>query len=133
MKNLQEIKRKYANANQVKCLLDGKIYEIEVDSICNDFEIDLNVWANSKCGQDVKIYDVNKNQFAKIISFNYASDEVVESVVNQFVSRSEVGLKKYNTSLQKNNLSTLEWINHAQQEAMDFVLYLEKLKSNYNN
>lgn len=60
-------------------------------------------------------------------------DLIVESVVNQFKERSEVGIKKYNTTLDRTDLSTLDWINHAQQEAMDFVLYLERLKKEYEN
>ena len=55
-------------------------------------------------------------------------DTIVESVINQFKQRSEVGINKYNTTLDREDLSCLEWINHAQQEAMDFILYLEKLK-----
>jgi hypothetical protein len=56
------------------------------------------------------------------------TDTIVESVINQFRERSEVGIKKYGVTLDRTDLSSLEWINHAQQEAMDFVLYLEKLK-----
>jgi hypothetical protein len=55
-------------------------------------------------------------------------DSIVKSVIRQFKERSEVGIQKYGVTLDRNDLSTLEWINHAQQEAMDFVLYLEKLK-----
>jgi hypothetical protein len=55
-------------------------------------------------------------------------DTIVESVINQFKERSEVGINKYNTTLDREDLTCLEWINHAQQEAMDFILYLEKLK-----
>jgi len=55
-------------------------------------------------------------------------DSIVESVITQFKERSNVGIQKYGVTLDRNDLSTLEWINHAQQEAMDFVLYLEKLK-----
>lgn len=55
-------------------------------------------------------------------------DKVLESVINQFRERSEAGIKKYNTTLDREDLTFLEWINHAQQEAMDFILYLEKLK-----
>jgi hypothetical protein len=55
-------------------------------------------------------------------------DSIVESVIMQFKQRSNVGIQKYGVTLDRNDLSKLEWINHAQQEAMDFVLYLEKLK-----
>ena len=55
-------------------------------------------------------------------------DKIVENVVNTILKRSEVGLKKYGTNLNRNDLTQLEWINHAQEEAMDLILYLEKIK-----
>ena len=35
---------------------------------------------------------------------------------------------KYGTNLDRTDLSTAEWIQHAQEELMDGILYLEKLK-----
>lgn len=58
-------------------------------------------------------------------------DRIVIQVMHKFADRSEAGIKKYGTNLERNDLSTLEWINHAQEEAMDFVLYLERLKQEY--
>jgi len=58
-------------------------------------------------------------------------DPVVESVVSKFRERSNVGIKKYGTTLQGSNEDVLAFINHAQEEAMDQILYLEKLKSFY--
>jgi hypothetical protein len=55
-------------------------------------------------------------------------DTIVESVIEQFKQRSEVGIKKYNTTLDRTDLTRLEWLQHAQEEAMDLILYLEKLK-----
>jgi hypothetical protein len=55
-------------------------------------------------------------------------DSVVHSVITAFQKRAEFGQRKYGTNLDRTDLSTLEWIQHAQEEAMDFVLYLEKLK-----
>jgi hypothetical protein len=55
-------------------------------------------------------------------------DKIVESVISKFQDRSNVGIQKYGTTLDRNDLTHLEWINHAQEEAMDFILYLEKLK-----
>ena len=57
------------------------------------------------------------------------SDPIVESVINQFKTRSEIGIKKYGTTLERNDLSTLDWLKHLQEEMMDAVLYIEKLKS----
>ena len=56
-------------------------------------------------------------------------DSIVESVIEQFKQRSEVGKVKYGITLDRTDLTRLQWLNHAQQEAMDMILYLEKLKS----
>jgi hypothetical protein len=56
-------------------------------------------------------------------------DSIVESVIKKFQDRSNVGIKKYGTTLDRNDLSKLDWISHAQEEAMDLILYLEKLRN----
>ena len=55
-------------------------------------------------------------------------DSVVTSVINSFKQRAEFGQKKYGTNLDRTDLSVLDWIQHAQEEHMDAILYLEKLK-----
>jgi hypothetical protein len=55
-------------------------------------------------------------------------DPVVESVIEKFQKRSEVGQKKYRTTLEANNLPFLDWVKHMQEELMDAILYLEKMK-----
>jgi hypothetical protein len=55
-------------------------------------------------------------------------DTIVESIIEQFKQRSEVGINKYGTTLDRTDLNRLQWLNHAQEEAMDLILYLEKLK-----
>lgn len=57
-------------------------------------------------------------------------DKIVQEVVNTILKRSDVGLKKYGTNLNRDDLTQLEWITHAQEEALDLVLYLEKMKQN---
>ena len=59
-------------------------------------------------------------------------DKIVKSVIKQFKERSEVGIKKYGTTLDRDDLNILEWLNHAQQELMDATLYIEKLKQLLN-
>ena len=58
----------------------------------------------------------------------YVTDTVVTSIINQFVERAQYGKKKYSTDLDRKDLTTLDWIEHAKQELMDGILYLEKLK-----
>ena len=58
-----------------------------------------------------------------------AKDSIVESVIEQLKSRSEVGINKYKTTLDRNDLSRLEWLQHLQEELFDASLYIEKLKT----
>jgi hypothetical protein len=53
-------------------------------------------------------------------------DPIVQDVVDRFISRSEVGQKKYGTTLYENNQD--DFLNHAIEESMDFILYLHKIK-----
>ena len=55
-------------------------------------------------------------------------DSVVTSIINQFKERSAKGKAKYGVDLDRKDLSLLEWIEHAKQEHMDAILYLEKIK-----
>ena len=55
-------------------------------------------------------------------------DPVVERVVDKFVSRSDVGFAKYGVTLNDDKSNLFAWINHLQDELMDAVLYMQKLK-----
>ena len=55
-------------------------------------------------------------------------DSVVSSIINQFTVRAKMGQKKYGVNLDRTDLKLLDWIEHAKQEHMDAILYLEKIK-----
>jgi len=54
-------------------------------------------------------------------------DSIVQNVLKQFQERSELGQKKYGTTLDRNDLSFSQWIQHMKEELMDAILYLEKI------
>ena len=60
-------------------------------------------------------------------------DRIVIQVLNQIADRSEKGLEKYGTNLERTDLETLDWVQHAQEEAMDLCLYLERIKEQIKN
>lgn len=60
-------------------------------------------------------------------------DEIVESIISQFKDRSSLGIKKYGVTLDREDLTTLDWIEHAKTELMDGILYLERLKKELTN
>jgi len=58
-------------------------------------------------------------------------DPVVKRVVEKFVSRSNVGFKKYGLTLDKDQSEMKIWLNHLQEELMDAILYIQKTKEMY--
>jgi hypothetical protein len=73
--------------------------------------------------------DVGRPKFESLLTRTIKrTDSIVDSIIDQFVDRAAFGKQKYNTDLDREDLSILEWIEHAKQEHMDAILYLEKLK-----
>ena len=64
---------------------------------------------------------------------NQELDSIVESVVMKYKDRANLGLTKYGTNLDRTDLNVKDWTEHLQQELMDAVLYLEKLKTELKN
>lgn len=62
-----------------------------------------------------------------------APDTIVAAVIQKFLDRAAMGKKKYGVTLDRTDLKTLDWIQHAQEELMDGILYLEKLKTTVNH
>lgn len=56
-------------------------------------------------------------------------DTIVSAVIEEFIFRSDAGIKKYGTSLDRDDLEVSAWLQHLQEELMDATLYIEKLKS----
>jgi hypothetical protein len=52
---------------------------------------------------------------------------IENTVAVKILNRAEVGKIKYNTTMERTDLSKLDWLKHAQEEAMDLAVYLEKL------
>ena len=67
-----------------------------------------------------------KRMTKKEINF---SDPLVERVVDKFVSRSDVGFKKYGTTLHEERTTKLKgllkYLQDIQEELMDAVLYIQ--------
>ena len=57
-----------------------------------------------------------------------SGDSIVDSVIQKFLQRSAFGQEKYGVTLDRTDLSVKDWVQHAQEELMDAILYLEKLK-----
>jgi hypothetical protein len=76
--------------------------------------------------RDLGIVTIHSSENSRLV---FKTDSIVDSVIDQFIDRAQFGKAKYNTDLDRNDLSVPDWITHAQQELMDGILYLEKLKT----
>ena len=52
---------------------------------------------------------------------------IEDAACDKIHSRAAVGLNKYGTTMEREDFSKLDWLIYAQEEAMDLVVYLEKL------
>ena len=52
-------------------------------------------------------------------------DQVVETVIDKYYERSQIGITKYGTTLENNNSDN--YLKHLQEELMDSTLYIQKL------
>ena len=54
------------------------------------------------------------------------TDEIVEAVREDLLQRSQVGIKKYNTTLERTDLDLEDWLQHAYEECLDMANYLKR-------
>ena len=92
------------------------------DNLETDLLVDAFAWRKTKEGfiywNDLDDQEPPKKEL---------KDTIVKSVINQFKQRSEVGINKYGVTLDRTDLSTLEWMIHFREELQDGLLYLERI------
>lgn len=57
--------------------------------------------------------------------------EIEERVVAAIRERRNRGRLKYGVSMERTDLTLPQWLQHAQEEALDFCIYAEKLKRDF--
>lgn len=53
--------------------------------------------------------------------------KIEDAVAKKLQDRAAIGKNKYGVTMERTDLTNLEWLKHAQEEAMDLAVYLEKL------
>ena len=53
--------------------------------------------------------------------------KIEEQVINKLRSRAAAGKQKYGVTMERNDLTNAEWLQHLQEELMDAAVYVEKL------
>ena len=55
--------------------------------------------------------------------------KIEEGVIDKIRTRAEIGEAKYGVTMERGDLTRVEWLNHLQEELLDGAIYIEKLKS----
>ena len=56
------------------------------------------------------------------------TDSIVFDVIKEIAERSEAGLAKYGTTMDRTDLIASDWVQHAYEEALDMAIYLKRLR-----
>lgn len=57
----------------------------------------------------------------------YLNDEVVVDVLERIKRRADEGMEKYGVPMTRTDVDTVGWLRHAQEEALDLAIYLERI------
>jgi hypothetical protein len=49
------------------------------------------------------------------------------SIIDDLIARQEKGKIEYGTTMDRTDLSELEWLQHAYEDALDLAIYLKKI------
>lgn len=58
----------------------------------------------------------------------HKNSNLLDQVISDLVQREKRGKSKYNTTMDRTDLTHEEWLQHAYEEALDMALYLKKAK-----
>lgn len=53
--------------------------------------------------------------------------KVTEQVINDIQQRELKGIETYGTTMDREDLTQDQWLQHAYEESLDFCIYLKKL------
>ena len=88
-----------------------------------------NIYHNN--GSISKIVKQNNEMNSKGIGVTSSLDMVVESVREDLLRRSRVGIEKYGTTLERTDIDENGWKTHLYEELLDAACYLKKLMITY--
>lgn len=62
------------------------------------------------------------------LEINFSDNRVLKEVYDLLTTQTMKGLEKYGHSVNPDEFTTVEWIDHARQEIIDMLVYLTILK-----
>jgi hypothetical protein len=62
------------------------------------------------------------------LDYEKRDSNILSLVIEDMRKREDIGKIKYGTTMDRNDLSTNQWLLHMREELMDAILYLKKLE-----
>lgn len=62
------------------------------------------------------------------LDYEKRDSNILNLVIEDMRKREDIGKAKYGTTMDRNDLSTNQWLLHMREELMDAILYLKKLE-----
>ena len=92
-----------------------------------DYHVQGRGWVNANPVQRVLTEPTDEPRWAWQRVNPSPTCPTAAAVAAKIADRADVGLAKYGTTVRDAGLSRLEWLIHAQEEAMDLAVYLQRL------
>ena len=76
-------------------------------------------------------YLKNQNKFLKdklqrAVEGNITNDPIVNKIIRKHIKRHKEGMARFGKTISENKKPYTDWVKDAQEESMDFVIYLER-------
>lgn len=62
------------------------------------------------------------------IVINKSDDSIIYEIAQLMRTRADKGKQTYGTTMDRDDLTTEEWLDHGVEEALDLAIYLTKIK-----
>jgi len=59
--------------------------------------------------------------------------KILYTIIDDLLAREDKGIKEYGKTMDRTDLTELEWLQNAYEEALDLSIYLKKLINIKNN
>jgi hypothetical protein len=53
--------------------------------------------------------------------------KILYNIIDDLLAREDKGLKEYGTTMDRTDLTEIDWLQHAYEESLDLSIYLKKL------
>jgi hypothetical protein len=53
--------------------------------------------------------------------------KILYNIIDDLLAREDKGIKEYGTTMDRTDLTEIDWLQHAYEESLDLSIYLKKL------